>query len=63
MCIFSIKPQIPKSAKTRLEICGKGLGYNQFGVVVNIFGFDHQGITLIVVMVRLNCFWWLNPHV
>jgi hypothetical protein len=41
----------------------KGLGYNQFGIVANIFGFDHQGITLNVVMVILKCSWWLNPHV
>jgi hypothetical protein len=54
MCIFFIKSQDPENTKTKLRISGKGLFLTDFSIVRNIFGFDHQNVPLIIVVVRLN---------
>jgi hypothetical protein len=54
MCIFFIKLQDLKSAKIKLRISVKGLFLIDFSTVGNIFGFDHQNVPLVIVVVRLN---------
>jgi hypothetical protein len=54
MCIFFINSQDPKSAKIKLRISGKGLFLIDFSIAGNIFGFDHQNVPLITVVVKLN---------
>jgi hypothetical protein len=53
MCIFFIKSEDPKS-EIKLRISGKGLFLIDFSIVGNIFGFDHQNVPLITVVVKLN---------
>jgi len=54
-CAFSsLIHKTPKSAKIKLRISGKGMFLIDFSIAGNIFGFDHQNVPLIIVVVKLN---------